>query len=155
VKAAVRGDDLVRAVSMEGAPLAGQLDRALVGLRAAVAKEHVLESARPGDQRGQVRHALVVEGGTAVDQAGRLRPDGVHHDRVAVAQAVDGPALHEVQVRPALGVTQPGAGPLGHDDRRPGGDRHDVLQRRVHVADPPARSWTRTTGQANQSSLSS
>src|SRR6185312_8596700 len=108
------------AVAEALAPFSGELDGTLVGLRAAVAEEDVPEARGARHQRGQLRHALVVVGGAAVDQTRGLGGERLHHRRVAVAETVDGPALHEVEILTALAVAQPGAASLHHDDGWPG-----------------------------------
>src|SRR5439155_3160021 len=114
------------------APLAGQLDGALVGLGAAVAEEHVAQPAGLRDQRGQPGHRRVVEGGAAVDEARGLLLQRAAHDGVAVAQAVHRPALDEVEILAAVAVAQPRALPLDHRDRRPRRHLHHVLHALPH-----------------------
>jgi hypothetical protein len=85
------------------APLAGELDRALVGLRAGVAEEDALET-RVGDQHlGQAESRLVEVGRTRGDEAAGLGLERVDHHRGTVAERVDGPALDEVEI-PLPGV---------------------------------------------------
>jgi len=100
-------------------PTCGELDGTLVGLRPGVAEEDGIEPARAGEKARQPGHRLVVVGGAAIDQSLGLRLEGLEHDGMAVAEAVDGPALDEIQVLAPLAVAEPRAGALHHDDRRP------------------------------------
>ena len=68
VEAVIHGDDLVGAIAIFRAPFARQLDRALVGLGAAVGEEHLVQPAVPRQQIRQPDHLIVVERGAAVDQ---------------------------------------------------------------------------------------
>ncbi|MPN57737.1 hypothetical protein SDC9_205431 [bioreactor metagenome] len=43
-----------------------------------------------------------------------------------MAQAIDRPALHPVEVAAAFGIEQPGAGAADEEDVRAGGDRHQT-----------------------------
>lgn len=64
----------------------------------------------------------------------RLARQRVDDDRMAVPQAVHGPALDEVEILAAFAVAQPRARAFDHDDRGTWRDRHDVRDgRRVHT----------------------
>src|SRR5262245_50711327 len=56
VEGVLHRDDLEGAAALARAPLAGELDGALVGLGAAVAEEHLAEPARSRDEGGELRH---------------------------------------------------------------------------------------------------
>jgi hypothetical protein len=103
----VHGDDLEGAVAIAAAPFARELDRALVRLGAAVAQEHLVETGRLGQERGERRHRLVVVRGTAVDQAAGLRLQGVEHDAWRMPERVHGPSLDEVQVAFSVTIPEP------------------------------------------------
>ena len=112
VEAVIHGDDLIGAVAMFRAPLARQLDGALVGLGAAVGKEHLMQPAMPRQQIRQPDHLIVVEGGAAVDQSLRLARQRLDDRSRRVAQAVHRPALDEIEIAAAFAVGQPrAAGP--------------------------------------------
>ena len=123
MEGAAHGDDLVGAAATALAPLAGQLDGALVGLGAAVAEEHVAQPAGLGDQRGQAGHRLAVEGRAAVDEARRLRFQRAAHRGMAVAQAVHRPALDEIEIVLAVLIAQPRSAAL---DEHYGGTARDL-----------------------------
>src|SRR5712692_4968851 len=137
VEPVLHGDDLEGAAPMPGAPLPGQLDGALIGLRAAVAQEDLVEPGALGQERGQLRHGLVVVRGAAVDQASGLIVDGVEDDGGGMAEAVHGPALHEIEVLLAVAVPEPRSLALYHDERRASGDLHDLPQVIAHALGPP------------------
>src|SRR5262249_41106541 len=128
VKSTVHGDDLRSAGAMASAPLARQLDRALVRLRAAIAEKHLVEPRRLGEQGREAPHGPVVIRGTAVDQPLALRHERVQHDARAMAETVDGPALDEVEIALAILIPEPRPGPFDHHGRRPVGDLHDVFE---------------------------
>src|SRR5262245_26597146 len=133
MEAVVHGDDVEGAPVVAGAPLAGELDRAFVGLGAAVAEEHLPEARGVGEQARQTRHLGVVVRRAAVDQPRGLEGDGLHDHRRAVAEAIYGPALHEVEVGLALLVLEPGAVALHHDDGWPVRHLHDRAEIGAHV----------------------
>ena len=83
---------------------AGDLNSALVGLRAAVAEENAIQGAgfnqffcQFGDRGG-----VVIAG--RMDQSRGLLRNGLHHAGVAVAQGIDGDAGQEVQISLAAGI---------------------------------------------------
>src|SRR4030095_16599343 len=133
MEAVVHGDDVEGAPAGAGAPLAGELDRAFVGLGAAVAEEHLPEARGVGEQARQTRHLRVVVGRAAADQPARLAGDRLYEHRRAVPEAIHGPALHEVEVGLALLVLEPGAVALHHDDGWPVRHLHDRAQIGAHV----------------------
>ena len=98
-------------------------------------------------QRRQARHALVVVGRTAVDELAGLGAQRLHDHRVAMTQAVDRPALDEVEILAPLAVAQPGTGALHHDDGRARGDLHEVADVVVHA--PWWRAGRRTANQTS------
>ena len=132
MEAPVHRDDLVGAVAMAGAPPPRELDRAFVGLGAAVAEKDLIEAGRIGQQTGQLRHRLVVVRGAAVDQPGPLRAQRIEHHAGRVAERVHRPALDEVEIALAVAVPEPRARAPDHHGRRPLGDLHDVVELFVH-----------------------
>ncbi len=141
MEAVIHGDDLEGAGALPGAPLARQLDRTLVGLGAAVAEEDLVEARVLDEAAGQAGHLRVVVGGAAVDQPPGLERHRLRDDRGGVAEAVDGPALHEVEIGLAVLVPQPGAVPLDHHHRRPVGDLHQCADIGAHVVWSPVAPW--------------
>src|SRR5690606_39948349 len=97
VEAVVERDDLVGAVAVELAPFACQRDRPFVGLGAAVGKEHAIKARRARDALGQFKRGSVKEGRRRVDELTGLLFEGSSDLRRAVAQAVHGPTLNEIQ----------------------------------------------------------
>jgi hypothetical protein len=89
--------------------LAGQLDRALVGLRARVAEEHAAAERPLREPLGEPYPGLGVVEVRRVDQAAGLLAQRGHESGVAVADLVHGYAGHEVEVLVALVVPQPRA----------------------------------------------
>jgi hypothetical protein len=136
VEAVVEGDDLMGAALEAAAPLAGQLDGALVRLRPRVREEGALEIGVLGEEARQLQRRLVEEGGAGVDEGPRLRGEGVHHRGRTVPEAIDGPALDEVEIALARMVGEPGPAALDEHDLGPLGDLHQMSE--VHHA--PFRS---------------
>ena len=118
VEGVERGDDLVGPVLVQLAVAAGQLQRALHGLGAAVAEEHPVHARVLNEHLGDVQLRQGVELVGCLDERRRLLGDGVHHHRRAVPQVVHGPAGHEVDVLLAVGVPHSRA-LAPHDDHRP------------------------------------
>ena len=118
VEGVERGDDLEGAVLVQLAVAAGQLERALHGLGAAVAEEHPVHARVVDEHGGDVQLGQGVELVRRLDQGRRLLGDGVDHHRRAVSQVVHGPAGHEVDVLLAVGVPHSRA-LAPHDDHRP------------------------------------
>ncbi|CAM2158588.1 conserved hypothetical protein [Paraburkholderia tropica] len=129
VEAVVERDDLERAVAMLFAPLARELDRAFVGFGAAVGEEHLVEAAMLGEQARETRHRLVVEGRRRIDEQARLLVHRFDHAVVAVAEAVDRPALNEVEIALAFVVVEPRPLAMRENDFGPVGDVHQRLDR--------------------------
>lgn len=107
VEAVVERDDLVRAVPELAPPFARELDRTFIRFRAAVREEHLVEHAVLREEAGELRHRLVVERGRRVQQLLGLRLQRLDEAFVAVAEAVDRPALDEIQVALAGVVVEP------------------------------------------------
>jgi len=124
VERVLHGDDLVPAV--HGAPLAGELEEALVGFGAGVAEEDLAAEGESGNLLGQPGLELVVEQVRAVHQRAGLLGDGGDDGGMAVADVVDGDAGHEIEVFLA-GVVPDGHARAAHEGEpgRVGG--HDVL----------------------------
>src|SRR5579859_7768851 len=98
MKGILQGNDLVGAAFVAGAPFAGKLDRAFIGLAPAVGEKHFLEAAVLDDALGEAYRRLVVESRAGRDQLARLVQQGLRYERRAMAQAIDCPALHEVEI---------------------------------------------------------
>jgi hypothetical protein len=126
MKVALEADDLGRGDPAPVGVLAGDLDRALVGLGARVGEEDAPAQARLREPLGEPRHRLGVEEVRDVDQPPRLLAHGGDYVRVAVADRADRDPGEEVEVLPALGV--PEERPLAaHElDRRPPVGPHQV-----------------------------
>src|SRR5207244_12265459 len=112
----LQGDVFDGAAPMPASPLPCQLDGALVGLRAAVAQEDLVEPGAVRDERGQPGHGLVVVRGATVEESPGLIVQRVEDDVGRMAEAVHGPALHEIEVLPPLAVPEPGSRALDLDD---------------------------------------
>ena len=129
VEAADEGDDLMRAALVQRAEFARELDRALIGFGAGIGEEHLVEAA-VGDQRlGELQAGPVEEGGARRQQQFCLRGQRVGNDRGRMAEAIDGPALHEIEIALAAVVPQVGAFALDEDGGRPRGDVHQRVER--------------------------
>jgi hypothetical protein len=124
VEAVVEGDDLVGAALVHLAPLAGELDGPLVGLGAGVGKEHPVEHRVGGEDASQLDHRAIVEGRAGVEQGAGLGHQGVADLGRAVPQAIDRPALDEVQVGLAIVVMEPATFATHEDEVGPVGDGH-------------------------------
>src|SRR5690606_15646886 len=68
MEAVIEGNDLVGAIALELAPLARQLDGALVGLGPAVCEEDAVETGCPRNAFGKVHGRLVVKRRGRIDQ---------------------------------------------------------------------------------------
>ena len=121
------GDDLRRAAPMQLAPLARQLDRRLAGLAATAQEVRLVATGAQAQTFGELEHAAVVKPRAGVDQ--RLRLGGQRRDqgRWAVAQAVGGRALGEVQVGAVFVVPEPGTLPPYKHRLRPLHAGHQAL----------------------------
>jgi hypothetical protein len=102
---------------VQPAVLARQLDRALVGLGAAVREEGAHAAAQVIELLRQLDLALVDVQVGDVDQPLRLVDDGLDHGRMRVAEHVHRDAGDQVEVHAAVAV--PDAYPLAalHDER--------------------------------------
>ena len=98
------------------APLAGVLDGALVGLRAAVGEEDLVEAAVLDEKLGELELRDGVELVGGLDECPRLLRYGLGQDGVGVADVRDGPAGREVEVFVALVVPNPRALSPHEDD---------------------------------------
>src|SRR3546814_8519861 len=97
MKTMVKRNDLVGAVATHLAPFARQLDGAFVGFGTAIGKEDAIEARCTGQAFGQLHRGLVVKSRRRIDQQGGLLIDGLDHVCRAMPQAVNRPALHEIQ----------------------------------------------------------
>jgi len=127
VKGIFEGNDLERALAMLAAPFAGQLDGPFVGLGSGIGEKDPVENRATDEALGQFHGRRIVEGGAGIDEPGGLVGQGACDGRVAVAQAVDRPALDEIEVAFAGLVREPGTLAAGHDDFGPGCDPHEAV----------------------------
>ena len=139
VKAAVEGDDLVGAVSVQGAVFARELDGAFVGLRARIGEEHLVEAAVIDQRFCQCEAGAVVERRARGEQQFGLGCERIGNGRRRVAEAIDRPALDEIEVALAAVIPQIRAFAAHEHRRRPGSDFHQCVKRMrgdVHVRTP-------------------
>ena len=106
VEVALEADDLRRRDAAAVGVLAGDLDRALVGLGAGVGEEDAAAEARLREPLRQARHRLGVEEVGDVHQPRRLLLHRRDHGRVAVAERADRDPGEEVEVLLAVGVPE-------------------------------------------------
>src|SRR3546814_2761897 len=132
--------DVVLFRSLDPAPLARQLDGALVGLGATVGEEHAVETRRAGQPLRQLDRRHVVERRRRVHELVGLLKQGALHFGCAMAQGVHGPALHEVEISLASMVLQPRALASHEHEVRTGGDLHSSEE---HTSE--LQSLTRTS----------
>ena len=98
VKTSLERDDLVSAIAMQGAVFPRKLDRALVGFRARIGEEHLIEAAVIDQGLCQLEARRVVKGRTWRQQQLCLRRKRFDDDRRRMAQAIDRPALNEIEI---------------------------------------------------------
>jgi hypothetical protein len=140
VKAAFEGDDFERTVLVLRAVFPRQLDRAFIGFGARIGEEYLVE-AGVGDERvGKLQAGPVVESRARGQQQLGLRRERIGHDSRRMAEAVNRPALHEIEIALAAVVPQIGAVALDEDGRRPGGDVHQCIERMGSVGHVELRS---------------
>ena len=92
------GDDLERATSVPGAPLARQLDRRLVGFGAGVAEEDARGKRQLDEPPRQLDLRLGEVQVRGVDQLGRLPRHGGHDVGMRMTEEVDRDSRDEVEV---------------------------------------------------------
>ena len=126
MEVALEADDLRRLDPAPVGVLAGDLDRALVGLGAGVGEEDPAAEARLGEALGEAHHRLGVEEVGDVHQAAGLLAHGLDHGGVAVADRADRDPGEEVEVLLALGVPEQGALAADELDRRAPVGPHQV-----------------------------
>src|SRR6202035_6110120 len=106
MEAAFEGDDFVRAVLMKGSVFAGELDRALVGCRAGIGEEHLVEAAVINQSLCQLEARAVVEGRAWRQQQFCLCCERLCDDGRRVTDAVDRPTLDKIEIALAAIVPQ-------------------------------------------------
>ena len=128
VEGVVQRDDggTALAVLVE-AVLSRQLDHTLVGLAAAVGKEHVAHAGALAENLRQPGAGLRVKEVGGVAQLFRLRRDGIHPGLIAVAQVADADAACKVDVFPALRAVKSGSFPVIQRHGKTAVGVHDVL----------------------------
>ena len=109
------------------AVLSRQLDEALVGLAAAVGKEHVRHAGALGQHCGQPDIGFGVEEVGDVGQLGGLFVHRLEPVGVAVADAGHADAAGEVDVGAALGAVKRGPLAVVDDHVKPAVGLHDAL----------------------------
>src|SRR5262249_48161014 len=92
------GDDFVSAVAMQSAVFTCELDPTLVGLGSAVREKDLIQPAQLGQFRRKLNGNVVVVGRTRCDQLARLSAYRLDDSRRRMAEAVDRPALHKVEI---------------------------------------------------------
>src|SRR5438128_1598825 len=117
VEGAGGGEDLEAPAALLRAPAPRELHRGLVRLGAAVREEDALGERVPAEERAQLAGGERVVDVGGVEEPRRLRPDRLHHRRMAVAQVVHREAREEVEVARAVGVPQLRAAPA-HERHR-------------------------------------
>src|SRR4051812_25942652 len=106
MKPAFKGDDLVRAIPMPCAKLARELDRALIRFRTRIGEEHLIEATLIYQRLCQLQARRVEKGRARRKQQFRLFGQRFSDDRWGVPEAIDRPALHEIEVALAGVVPQ-------------------------------------------------
>jgi hypothetical protein len=94
---------------------AGQLERALPGLGAAVAEEGAVQPGEAGQAPRQLCLVGMIEKVGDVDQFARLPLQGARDGGMAVAQGVHPDAAEEVEITPPPGVVEIDAVPAGEE----------------------------------------
>src|ERR1700692_3933905 len=122
MKTAFKGDDFVRAVSMHDVVFAGEFYCALVGFGARIGKEHLVEAAVIDQSFCQFEAWAIVEGRAWRQQQLCLRGKRLCDDGRRVAEAIDRPALHEVEIALAAIIPQKRTFAPDEDGRRTCGD---------------------------------
>jgi hypothetical protein len=120
------GHDLPGAAARQLPPLARQLDGALVGFRAGAAQEHAPEPALVRERAAEPHLRGVEEARAPVHQPAGLLRERARHLGGRVAQRVDRPALHEVEVALAVFIEQQVPSAPRHHARGAQGGLEDV-----------------------------
>ena len=134
MKGGQRGDDLVAVGAvLIPAVLAGQLDRRLVGLGAAVAEKGPVGKGVAAEQFSQFNLLgyMIVVG--AVDEFAGLFLQGSHHPWMTVPKVVDRNTGKEVEIALAVGVPQVTPFPPDRHQRITAVGFHDVF---IRLGDP-------------------
>ena len=105
MKRVVHGDDLVtvRTVFVKGI-FAGKLDRGFVGLRPAVAEEHLIGKGMRDQSLGEQHLRFGIIQVRRMQEVPRLSFDGRHEVGMAVTQRIDRNPGDKVEIFPVLGV---------------------------------------------------
>ena len=127
VKGVQGRDDLEGAVLVLLPVLLGQLDRALIGLGAAVADEYLVQRAVLDEDLRQLNLRNRIELIGCLEQRPGLLRDGVGDGLVGVAHVIDRPPGGEIQVFFPVDVPYPGAFAPLDDDGLPPHQEHVVL----------------------------
>ena len=124
--------NLKRAVAFLSAIPAGQLHRPFVGFGAAVAEEHLVQSAVLHQNLRQLKLRNGVELVRCLKQCARLFCDSVGDDRVGVSDIVYSPTRREVQVLFVFNVPYPSAFAARDDNRLAAHNEHVVFAFFIH-----------------------
>ena len=129
MKAAFEGDDFERAILVLRTVFPRELDGAFVGLRAGIGEEYPIEAAVLDQRLRKLQAGAVVEGGAWRQQQFGLRGKRFSNGRRRMAERVDGPALHEVEIALARVVPEIGARTADEHHRRASGNLHQRVER--------------------------
>ena len=124
---------------MQRAVFARELDRALIGFRARIGEEHLVEAAAIDQRLRQLQAGPVVERRARRQQQFCLRRQRFGDDRRRMAEAIDRPALDEIEIALAAVIPQERAFAADEHGRRARGDIHQGVKGMggdVHVETP-------------------
>ncbi len=106
MKRAFECDDLVSTIAVQGAVFASQLDRALVGFRARIGEEDLIEATAIDQGCCQLEAGRVVESRARRQQQLCLLRERFGNNRRRVAKTIDRPTLYEVKIALAAVIPQ-------------------------------------------------
>ena len=98
MEAALEGDDPVRVALVQGAIFTCELDRALIGFRAGIGEEHLIEATLVDQRLCQLEAGGIVKGRTWGQQQLCLRRERFGNFGRRMAEAIDCPALNEIEI---------------------------------------------------------
>ncbi len=137
VEGALKTDDVYAfVVTLGGVIFARQLQSAFDRFRAGIGEEHLISEGGRTQFAGQFSLPWNGEDVGDMPQLLRLRGHGLDQDRIGVAQAVDGDALHEIEIFAARSVIKSAAFAALHLDRRPRIHTEQMIFRLSHITTP-------------------